>query len=77
MRSGIFNVARNIKYTIFTNKSNSYSITHNEYESVYLEVRNPKNMKESVNFDFFEQFQSPLFKKVQSKEPAPESFDLI
>ncbi len=36
MRIGIFNIARNIKYFIFTNKTNSYPITHDDYESVYL-----------------------------------------
>ena len=77
MRTGMFNIARNIKYTIFTNKTNCYSLTHNEYESVYLEVRDVKNQKEPSNFDFFEQFQPFMFKKVQNKEPVQESYDLI
>ncbi len=45
MRAGMFNIARNIRYTIFINKTICYSLSHNDYESVYLEVRDVRDQK--------------------------------
>lgn len=38
LRPGLFNVARNIKYTIMMNKTNSYIVHHSDYEQIYLDV---------------------------------------
>ena len=65
LRPGLFNVARNIKYMILTNKTNSYVISHSDYENIYLDVRNSGPV---TQFDFFEGM-APSFKKpVQEEE---------
>lgn len=52
-RGGVYNIARNIKYTVSINKVNSYVINHFEYENIYLIVKDPVV---NDNFDFFNEF---------------------
>lgn len=39
-RSGVYNIAKNIKYIISINKANSKTINHNEYENLFILVKN-------------------------------------
>lgn len=41
-RSGVYNIAKNIKYIISINKANSYTINHYEYENLFIMVSNEK-----------------------------------
>lgn len=67
-RSGVYNIARNIKYILSINKANSYVINHFQYEDIYLIV---KNRTLNNNFDFFNQFENPTFKKsLKASEPT-------
>lgn len=50
-RAGLYNIARNIRYTIMVNKTNSYMINHSDYESIYLDVKDGGVV--SGGFDFF------------------------
>lgn len=39
LRGGVYNVANNIKYIISINKANSYTINHNQYENLYILIK--------------------------------------
>ena len=70
MRAGLFNVAKNIKYTIMINKTNSYVLHHSDYENIYLKAC---DSGEALPFQFFEQ-NLPSFKKPVE---SPENESLI
>ena len=63
MRAGLFNVARNIRYTIMINKTNSYVLHHSDYEHIFLSVRDSGAIN---NFQFFQE-SIPSFKKPEVK----------
>jgi len=65
-RAGLYNIARNIRYTIMINKTNSYMINHSDYENIYLDV---KDSGAASTFDFFDS----SFKKQQDKPKIEES----
>lgn len=66
LRAGLFNVSKNIKYTIFINKANSYVRHHSEFENIYLEVEEAQ--AKETTFDFFQQVPPDAFKKQQQEE---------
>jgi len=41
-KTGIYNIAKNIRYIISFNKVNSHTINHSEYENLFLIVKGKK-----------------------------------
>ena len=62
VRAGVYNIGNNIKYVIAVSMANSYSVSHREYENVYMIVREPAKPQPNP-FDFFEDIKENAFRK--------------